>query len=266
MDTQNMVTCTCGAQNPAGTFKCQSCGAMFDGSAGNTVLLSRRVTVPRQSVRTGAIQGAGSFHPPIPRDWAGRPPVVQQKPEVKVAIVGFSEEAEVRQTPVPPDLVRAYFLKPDSSTNEAAGLRLAGELWQKYMPNARANAILLGDGEPTSGGGFFGSDKEAALKEAHELKQRGARIATIGVHGSTMDFKHLQSVASTPALAFDAHVGGIARVFVHATQTVTSHRWGQTGAEFVAFVIDESGSMAEDNKKTEVEEAVNASIALLQRL
>jgi len=264
-----MIVCgKCGAENFPQAFRCQNknCNEIFDGSAGNSIVLGRNVTRSSQSIRANGSQRTPSFHAPLPAEWIGRPPAVRQRPEVKVAIVGFSDEAVVRQEPVPLGQVRAYFLRPDASTNEAAGLRLAGDLWKQYMPRARASFLYLSDGEPTSGGGFFGDDKEAGLQEAQTVKQMGARIATIGVRGSTMDFDHLRSIASTPALAFEAELGGISRVFMHATQSMTSHRWGQTGAEFVVFVIDESGSMEEDNKKAEVEEAVNASLALLRSL
>jgi uncharacterized protein YegL len=267
MNSQIMVVCDqCGTENLPQAFRCQKCGKTFDGSAGNSIVLSRHVTRSGQSVRANASQRAPSFYPPVPHEWAGRPLATKQKPEVKVAIIGFSDEALVRQEPVPLDEVRPYVLDPDASTNEAAGLLLADEIWQRHMPQARANVILLSDGEPTSCGSLLGDPKQAGLQASDNLKRKGARVATVGVAGSTMDFAHLRSVASTPALAFEAQEGGIARVFIHATQSVTGRGWGQTGAEFVVFVIDESGSMDEGNKQAEVEEAVAASLALLRRL
>ncbi len=229
-------------------------------------MLSRKVTRSSQSVRAGANQRAPSFRAAVPVEWAGRLPAVKQKSETKVAIITYSDEATLVQEPVPPDQVRAFFLRPDASTNEAAGLRLARQVRLQYMPQARLNLVILGDGEATSGGGPLGDDKEASLAEADILKQEGTRITTIGLRGPTMDFNHLRSLASTPALAFEAQSGQIARVFVHATQSLTSYRWGQTGAEFVIFMIDQSGSMDEQNKKEEVEEAVRKSIALLASL
>lgn len=267
MSTETRITCDkCGVENSVHAFCCQSCGNGFDGRAGNTIPLNRQLSVRSQSIRIPSGKSGASFQAPVPKEWAGRLPATQGRVETRLAIVGFSDDAVVRQLPVPPDQVSAYSLVPDALTNEAAGIRLAGELREKHMPHARLNLVVLGDGEPTAGGGPSGDDKQAALNIADDLKRKGARIATVGVHGPTMDFKHLQSLASTPALAFDAHVGGIARVFVHATQSITTHRWGQAGAELVVFVIDESGSMEEDNKEAEVEEAVAASVALLKRL
>lgn len=198
-------------------------------------------------------------------------PVVQQtasrfvpaRPEVKVAIVGFSDEAQLRQAPTSPHSVGRFQLTPTSSTNEQAGLRKAGDVWQQ-VPGSRLNIILLGDGEPTSSDNMFKEPADAAIEVANELKAKGARIATIGCRGPGMDFDHLRALASSPAMAWEAQAGNLTPIFLQASNSITSNKWGQFGTELVVFVIDESGSMAEGDKKTQAEQAVAASIEFLK--
>jgi hypothetical protein len=266
---QGFITCSCGQQNSAIAFRCQKCHKLFDGSAGHTIPTSRQVTIPG---KTGQASGTVATQS-RPIGQSVRFPVVQRavprtvasRPEVKVAIVGFSDDADVKQAPAPPHSVRAYHLEPTNSTNEQAGFRKAGEVWSK-VPGSRLNIIFLGDGEPTSSDSIFRDPAEAALEVANALKAKGARIATIGCRGPNIDFEHLRALASSPALAWEAQVGNLTPIFLQASNSFTSNLWGQFGSELVVFVIDESGSMAESEKKTQAEQAVAASIEFLKSL
>ncbi len=260
MRSESVIVCDCGAPVAKDAFWCPQCRKCLDGSAGNTIPSSRRVTVPGRAVR-----GSGSrrFHAPAVQDPGSREVGASRHVEAKVAVVTFSARAQVVQAPAPPHEAAPFTLTPESTTNEAAGLELAGEVQRAQMPHARLNIVLLGDGVPTAGGGLFGCDATAAEKVAHTLKQQGARIATIGFAGPTMDFGHLRKLASSPALTFEAQAGNVTPIFLLATQSLTVSRWGQQGAELVVFVIDSSGSMDEGNKKQEVEAAVAASIEFL---
>jgi Mg-chelatase subunit ChlD len=180
----------------------------------------------------------------------------------QVAIITFKDKAQVWAEPDAPVRIPRFTLNPDGSTNEAAGLCLAGEMAKRHGAGACLNVILFGDGEPTAGGGLFGSDVKAAVDEANELKSQGARIATIGFEGPTIDFSHLREIASSPALALRARAGTVTSAFVNASQSLTQNR-RQTGPELIVFVIDCSGSMDEGSKKQEVEEAVRASLEYL---
>ncbi|HOH52015.1 MAG TPA: VWA domain-containing protein [Candidatus Hydrogenedentes bacterium] len=263
MSSTSIIVCDCGAPVEKDAFMCARCGKCLDGSAGNTIPSSRRVTVPGRSVRAS---GSRRFPPPAAQNPGSRKLEASRGIEAKVAVVTFSARAQVVQAPAPPHEARPFTLTPDSSTNEAAGLELAGKLHREEMAHARLNIVLLGDGVPTAGGGLFGSDSAAAEEAAQLLKQQGARIATIGFAGPTMDFGHLRKLASSPALTFEARAGNVTPVFLLATQSLTVSRWGQKGAELVVFVIDSSGSMDEGNKKQEVEAAVAASIEFLRTL
>ncbi len=259
------ILCECGTRNPSIAFRCQGCGKVFDGSAGNTIPTGRMVT------RTGGPRPADSailvsrpmtktadiFTPPRHRETATAP---------KVAIITFNDKAKVWAEPAAPSQIPRFTLNPCGSTNETAGLRLAGDLATRYGADTCLSIILFGDGEPTAGGGLFGSDIRAALDEANELKSKGVRIATIGFEGPTMDFAHLREIASSPALALRARAGTVTAAFVNASQSLTQNRRRQTGEDLIVFLIDESGSMDEDTKKDEVEEAVQASLAYLSTL
>jgi hypothetical protein len=273
MGTQNLVKCKCGAMNAPGAFQCHRCEEPFDGSAGNSIPFSRRVT------KTGSVRFSGDGNSISDRSHYGsklnpvelwQPPqrdlVAQSSVDLRVAIITFSANAELRAGPAHPSQIPLFELRPRTSTNEAAGLTLAGEVCQRQVPGSRPNIILFGDGVATTGGGWFGDPGKAALDIAKGLKQQKARIATIGFRGPSMDFDHLRALASSPALAWEAQAGNVTPVFLTATQSMTSNRWGQGGDEFVAFVIDESGSMDEGNKRVEVEAAVNASIEFLCNL
>ncbi|MCL4218030.1 MAG: VWA domain-containing protein, partial [Candidatus Hydrogenedentes bacterium] len=171
----------------------------------------------------------------------------------------------VDQAPTTAHQILPFTLEPKSSTNEAAGLQLAGEVWQQHAPNRRLNIILFGDGEPNTGGGvFFCSAAKAAVKEADKLKSQGARICTIGFKGSSYDPDHLRELASSPSLNFHAKAGNIGNTFLNATQTITQMGQRNSQGELVIFVIDESGSMDEGTKKPEVEQAVKNSIEWLR--
>ncbi|MCC6487443.1 MAG: VWA domain-containing protein [Candidatus Hydrogenedentes bacterium] len=273
MSTQNLVTCKCGAVNTLGAIQCHQCGEFFDGSAGNSIPFSRRMT------KTGSVRFSGEGNAVSGRSHYGsklnpvelwQPPqrnlVAQNTVKLRVAIITFSANAELRAGPAHPSQIPPFELHPDGSTNEEAGLTLAGNVWQQQLSGSRLNVIVFGDGVATTGGGWFCDPGKAALDIAKGLKQQKARVATIGFRGPSMDFNHLRALASSPALAWEAQAGNVTPIFLTATQSMTSNRWGQYGAEFVAFVIDESGSMDEANKKAEVEAAVNASIEFLRNL
>lgn len=273
MSTHNLVTCKCGAMNALGAIQCPYCGVYFDGSDGNSIPLSRRVT------RTGSVRFSGNGDSVSDRSHYGiklnpveiwEPPkrdLVSQNPvDLRAAIITYSADAILRAGPAHPSHFTRFELHPDASTNEAAGLRLAGEVCRQQLPGSRLNIILFGDGVATTGGGWFCDPGKAALDIAKGLKKQKARIATIGFRGPSMDFDHLRALASSPALAWEAQAGNVTPIFLAATQSMTSNRWGQGGDEFVAFVIDESGSMDEGNKRVEVEAAVNASIEFLRNL
>ncbi len=257
--------CDCGTRNPAIAFRCQGCGKIFDGRAGNTIPAGRMVT------RTGAPGSADSSLLPsrptartVDMFTTARYREITAAP--KVAIITFNSKAKVWAEPAAPNQIPRFTMNPSGSTNEAAGLQMAGELAKRHGAGPRLSIILFGDGEPTDGGGLFGSDTKAAVDAADELKGVGARIATIGFDGPTVDFAHLREVASSPALALRARAGTITSAFVSASRSLTQNRLRQTGEELIVFLIDESGSMDEGTKKREVEDAVRASLEYLSTL
>lgn len=253
MNSQPVIVCNhCGAENLRQAITCQKCYEVFDGSAGNSIRVSQSVSRRDFLVRQSS---NGVDRSRLPDEWRGGPPMIQQKQVVWSAIIRYSTDASVYQDPVPPQEVRPFVLRPDASTNEAAALTLARVMWQNFNPCARTKIVLLSDGEA--------DDKIAAQDAADELKRLGALIATVGVRGPTMDLAHLHKLASAPALSFETQTGGIVSAFVRASQSVSSRRGGEKGPMLVIFVIDESGSMEEDTKKAEVEEAVKASLAHL---
>ena len=65
MRSESVIVCDCGAPVAKDAFWCARCGKCLDGSGGNTIPSSRRVTVPGRPVR-----GSGSqrFHPPAVQD------------------------------------------------------------------------------------------------------------------------------------------------------------------------------------------------------
>jgi uncharacterized protein YegL len=263
MSTQDFVTCDCGERNASYAFRCGKCGKIFDGGLGNTIPTRRMVTVPERASATVQAESAA-----MPMPIRQRVPALGRgRDDMLVEIVTFDDHAHVRVSPCPVNMVSPFTLHPGGSTNEADGLRLAGEEAGRHCPNARLNLILFGDGEPTSGGRWHKSDADAALEEAEKLKRRGARIATIGFEGGgSMDFHHLRQLASSPSLALEARSGRLTAAFLNVTHTLTQDRWDHQGPELVAFVIDESGSMNEGTKKEELEEAVRSSLAFLGQL
>ena len=263
MNTQDFVICECGERNVSYAFRCGNCGKIFDGGLGNTVPTRRMATV---SGRASTWKDTTSAGVPAPIEHRSPAPTIRRN-EMLVEIVTFDDDANVEVSPCPPGMVPPFRLNPAGSTNEAAGLRLAGEEAKRYCPNARLNVILFGDGEPTSGGRWHKSDSDAALEEAEKLKRQGARIATIGFEGGgSMDFQHLRQLASSPSLALEARSGRLTAAFLNVTHTLTQDRWNHQGPELVAFVIDASGSMNEGTKKTELEDAVQKSLAFLSQL
>lgn len=271
MKEQTLIVCPkCGAGNSRQAFKCQ-CGEFFDGSAGHTTRTTRRDASVRflgqDSVRLPALSKN------LPQPARSPIPVLNQAPaiephgrDVQVEVITFADEARLRMGPASPGEIATFRLDPDGSTNEAAGLRLAFDTWQQHAPSSRLSVILLGDGEPTSGAGLFGNDAAAALVAAQAIKGEGGRIATIGFRGPSMNFDHLEELASAPSLAWEASSGQLADIFREASTRVTSRRFPSTAADFVVLLIDESGSMAEDSKKAETESAVAAAIRFLSTL
>ena len=274
MTKPNNILCPdCGEENLPFAVRCRNgnCKKVFDGQEGHSVLTSRRpsMSIGASRLLTDAESEAfgsnrqSSFHAMVQSPIAGLP--VSEGQDYLVAILTFSSNARVAQAPATAHQILPFSLNPMGLTNEAAGLRLAGEIWQQHAPDRRLSIVLFGDGEPTAGGGLFGSDAKAAVKEADKLKNQGARISTIGFKGSTYDGAHLRELASSPSLNWSAKSGQIGHTFLHATQSVTQFGQRHGAGELVIFLIDESGSMDEGTKKQEVEDAVAQSVEFLCR-
>ena len=264
MNTATEIVCSCGAKNAAVAFRCHECGTVFDGRAGHTVSGTGRPTIAGSSspVSIRAPQSA-SIRVPMVQVVSGNGHVEPTGRNVEVGIITFNSKARVHTPPTSPQNVGGFVLSPKSCTNEAAGLELTEEIWQQHAPNSRLNVILFGDGEPTAGGGLFGGHGKAAVEVARGLKDKGARIATIGFKGPSYSAAHLRELASSPALTWEASAGTVMPAFRQASVTIVSNNWMQGEGELVMFVIDESGSMGEGKKKQEVEEAVAASVQII---
>ena len=264
MSSQALIPCpACNTLNSAIAFQCQSCGAVFDGAAGHSIALSRprsRRVLPHD---TQALVPVGTRSVVAPF----RAPGLQSRSHilrnVKVAIVTFSDDAKVHTQPTSPENIKPFVLKPDASTNEKAGFELADGIWHKYCSANSADIIFFGDGDATSGGA---DPAQAAVDTADKLKKKGARIAAVGFEGETMDPHHLRALASSPALMWMAREGTLAQIFKTASRSLSSRRFQKDNEMFLIFVIDTSGSMNEDNKKHELEHAVDSSIAYLVQL
>lgn len=272
MANQTFICCPkCGTANLAGAFKCE-CGEVFTGREGNSIRTthncpSRRSgndDSPQLPSPASLPQTAGFLIPGQPSIMARDVPT--RRRDIRTAVVTFNGNAQLRLGPVPSSDLGRFRLNPHGSTNEAAGLRLARETWQQHAPGSRLKIILLGDGKPTAGGGFFGGHERAAIAEAAEIKKQGGRIATIGFRGPSMDLEHLQELASSPGLAWEATADTLAPIFREASTRLADGDSRPDVCDFVVLVVDESGSMDEGSKKAETEKAVAATLRFIATL
>lgn len=263
MDTENLITCSCGQQNSALAFRCSKCDQMFDGRDGHSIPLDRQVSIrqPLSGEGKRAVVMRKRRFPSVPAVSGPSPQWTPVSMEPTVAVVTYSDDAAVRVAPSKPGAVGSFVLSPDGGTNEVAGLALAADLWRQHAAQDRLNILLFSDGEANQGGY---DPKQAAVEKARELKKAGARVATVGFGGTSADLDHLRTLASSPALAFETRAGSVVSAFLNASQSLSQRSGNFNGREFIVFVIDASGSMDEGNKREEVEQAVNASIGFLK--
>lgn len=186
-----------------------------------------------------------------------------RKEQIDVAVITFSDDAEIRIPPCSAHHVSSFTLMPDSGTNYKAGLELVQNLTAGYR---RVLLLVCGDGEANQGGGLFGCPSKAAIKAAQDLKDKGVRIATIGFEGPSYDPQFLRSLASNPALVEKTYSGRVQHSFVRATQTLTAGAAKDNGPMLFIYLIDESASMNEENKKPEVEAAFRESLQMLKQM
>ncbi len=262
MNTQLECPCqACGQYNHVHAFQCSNCRTIFDGSGGHSVPKSQPASSPALPAK-----GTPGWLPQRRSDQGGRHPAhTCPIRDIVAALITFNNRARIWAPPSRPWDIEPFTLRPDGSTNEAAGLQLAQELWQDSCPERSLDVVLFGDGEPTAGGGLLGSPVKAALKAAEKLKEQGGRIAAIGFEGPSMDPAHLRLLASSPGLMWMAREGTLESIFREASSSMTESRT-QHEPSLLAFVIDSSGSMDEDNKRPELERAVKSCLSYLGQL
>ena len=129
----------------------------------------------------------------------------------------------------------------------------------------------MADGKVTDGRRSpFGSDVEATIESAVQLKQQGVRIATVAFQGGkSLDLELLAAIASGPSLFMPSWGGHLTTAFLTVTKSLTqrpSINPSSGGAKLFLLVVDVSLSMDEGNKLVQLGEAIRTTLGALQAM
>lgn len=173
--------------------------------------------------------------------------VSKQTPADRIALIGFAARAHVLAAPaVPaaPSIIDAIRNKLNvnspaigSSTNIAAGLRLAASLIANAPRGFRKRVWLLSDGQPTE-------EQNEILPQVEVLRANWANLNCIAF-GNDADEALLQRMAAATHNGHFFKVSDVATLAAAFTGVPQRRHSIASKPEMTVFVLDQSGSMWE---------------------